>query len=209
MRVVARHSTRLALLILLGGLLAFLLACTGAAGPPGAKGDPGATGPAGPAGPKGDPGAAGARGEPGAAGAASPSQQATGETSQICDRDTFSTDKVAGGNTFASIECERTFTGTLKGTITSVIKFVIECEPWPCNARWNLESSGTFVGTVAGSAPGTAFYSAEAKGVRPDFEEHAVLTGGTGGLAGVHANLTRVGIAALNATYTGTYHFDP
>ena len=48
---------------------------------------------------------------------ASPSQPASGETTQVCVG--TAVEKVAGGNTFLSTNCTRTFTGTLKGTITS------------------------------------------------------------------------------------------
>ena len=85
----------------------------------------------------------------------------------------------------------------------------LHCAPFPCIGKWNMDSSGTFVGTVAESAPGTAFYSARILGVRPEIEERGVLVGRTGGLANVHAKLVRVGIAGETATYSGTYHFDP
>ena len=139
---------------------------------------------------------------------ASSSQPASGETTQSCSVGP-SVAKVAGGNTFIVGTCTRTFTGTVEGEITSVIKATLHCTPFPCSGDWTLRSTGIFVGTVAGSDLGTAVYSSEAKGVFPEFEELGVLVGRTGGLANVRANLVRVGMAGVSATYTGTYHFDP
>jgi hypothetical protein len=71
-----------------------------------------------------------------------------------------------------------------------------------------MDSSGTFVGTVADSDPGTVFYSTTITGVRPDFVEGVELEDGTGGLANVEGEITRVSVAGMSAVYSGTVEFD-
>jgi hypothetical protein len=105
----------------------------------------------------------------------------------------------ADGNTFITFTFVETFQGTLAGTRVGSGQLVIHPD-----GTINVRDSGLFTGSIAG-ASGTAILSASVSGTFGSVTGNFVVTNGTDGLAGVHAEGTAAGGATGPATFAGTY----
>jgi hypothetical protein len=110
----------------------------------------------------------------------------------------------AGGNTFESFTDVITIAGGAIGTVDCAGTLVIHAD-----GSDNYNCSGTFSGTVTGgSGPGTASVSFAGNGAGASSTANEVWGSGTGGLTGLHAQITVVA-TLTSGTKTMQVHFDP
>ena len=108
-------------------------------------------------------------------------------------------ERVADGNTFIDYTFTETSVGMWDGTRTGSGELVIHPD-----GTLNTTNSGIFAGTIAGRS-GTAEIRASGSGTFASAQARATVTEGTGGLAGVHAEVTSAGSAIGPGTMAGTY----
>ena len=109
----------------------------------------------------------------------------------------------ADGNTIIA----NTLTGIIAGSFTGTFSADFTTIAHP-SGQANVVN-GTFICTcsIAGRS-GSVTFRAEGTGTPSATEIHAETIGATGGLVGLHSNVTVV-VAGAAATYSGTAHFDP
>ena len=110
-------------------------------------------------------------------------------------------ERTADGNIFIDYTFTETQTGILDGTRVGSGELVIHAD-----GSFNTINSGTFTGTIAGRS-GTAEMSFRGSGTFASAGGSYTVTGGTGGLAGVHAEGKDSGSATGPTTFAGTYSF--
>jgi hypothetical protein len=111
---------------------------------------------------------------------------------------------VAGGNEMYHILATATLGGTFVGTLESDLNEVVHP-----TGNSTVNGTETCVCTVDGRT-GTVVFRTEAKITGDPFflEDKKTVVEASGGLAGLHANLSVRWDGGL-ATYSGSYHFDP
>ena len=107
--------------------------------------------------------------------------------------------RTADGNTFVDYTFTETTLGIFDGTRVGSGSAVIHSD-----GSFNTINSGTFTGTIAGRS-GTAEMSFRGSGTFASAGGSYTVTGGTGGLAGVHAEGKDSGSATGPTTFAGTY----
>jgi hypothetical protein len=110
-------------------------------------------------------------------------------------------ERTADGNTFIDYTFTETTQGIFDGTRVGSGELVIHAD-----GSLNTINSGTFTGTIAGRS-GTAEMSFRGSGTFASAGGSYTVTGGTGGLAGVHAEGKDSGSATGPTTFAGTYSF--
>jgi hypothetical protein len=110
-------------------------------------------------------------------------------------------ERTADGNTFIDYTFTETTLGIFDGTRVGSGELVIHAD-----GSLNTINSGTFTGTIAGRS-GTAEMSFRGSGTFASAGGSYTVTGGTGGLAGVHAEGKDSGSATGPTTFAGTYSF--
>ena len=105
----------------------------------------------------------------------------------------------AGGNTFIGFTFVENFTGTMSGTRVGSGRLAIHPD-----GSINVRVSGVLTGSIA-SASGTVLLDASGTGTLASITLNWVVTDGTGGLAGVHAEGTATGGATGPVSFAGTY----
>jgi len=110
-------------------------------------------------------------------------------------------ERTADGNTFIDYTFTETTLGIFDGTRVGSGELVIHAD-----GSLNTINSGTFTGTIAGRS-GTAEMSFRGSGTFASAGGSYTVTGGTGGLAGVHAEGKDSGSATGPTTLAGTYSF--
>jgi len=110
-------------------------------------------------------------------------------------------ERTADGNTFIEYRFTETWQGILDGTRVGSGELIIHAD-----GSFNTIGSGTFTGTIAGRS-GTAVISFRGSGTFASAGGSYTVTGGTGGLAGVHAEGKDSGSATGPTTFAGTYSF--
>ncbi|MGZ3356502.1 MAG: hypothetical protein ACXVBO_16800 [Isosphaeraceae bacterium] len=137
---------------------------------------------------------------PAAARAASPSpvsgtETITGATATVV--------RTAGGNTIIA----NTLTGTIAGSFTGT--FTADFTTIAHSSGQANAVQGTFICTcsIAGRS-GSVTFRFEGTGSSSATELHGETIGATGGLEGLHSNVT-VDVVGAAATYSGTAHFQP
>lgn len=115
----------------------------------------------------------------------------------------------AGGNTIESFTDVIILTGGAVGTVNCAGLLIVHPD-----GTYNYNCSGTFTGTVTGgSGPGTASVTFAGNGAGASSTAHEVWGSGTGGLTGLHAQITVVASFTSATTGVGTktmqVHFDP
>jgi hypothetical protein len=108
-------------------------------------------------------------------------------------------ERTADGNTFIDYTFTESFLGIVDGTRVGSGELVIHAD-----GSFNTINSGTFTGTIAGRS-GTAEMSFRISGTFASAGGSYTVTGGTGGLAGVHAEGKNSGSATGPTTFAGTY----
>jgi len=108
-------------------------------------------------------------------------------------------ERTADGNTFIDYTFTETFQGVINGTRVGSGELVIHED-----GSFNTINSGTFTGTIAGRS-GTAEMSFRVSGTFVSAGASFTVTGGTGGLAGVHAEGKDSGSATGPTTFAGAY----
>jgi hypothetical protein len=111
--------------------------------------------------------------------------------------------RTADGNTIIA----NTLTGTIAGSFTGT--FAADFTTIAHSSGQTNAVNGTFTCTcsIAGRS-GSVTFRFEGTGTPSATEIHAETIGATGGLAGLHSNVT-VDVVGATATYSGTAHFDP
>ena len=110
-------------------------------------------------------------------------------------------ERTANGNTFIDYTFTETTLGIFDGTRVGSGELVIHAD-----GSLNTINSGTFTGTIAGRS-GTAEMSFRGSGTFASAGGSYTVTGGTGRLAGVHAEGKDSGSATGPTTFAGTYSF--
>jgi hypothetical protein len=110
-------------------------------------------------------------------------------------------ERTADGNTFIDYTFTEITLGIFDGTRVGSGELVIHAD-----GSLNTINSGTFTGTIAGRS-GTAEMSFRGSGTFASAGGTYTVTGGTGGLAGVHAEGKDSGSATGPTTFAGTYSF--
>lgn len=106
----------------------------------------------------------------------------------------------ADGNTFISFTFTEIFTGTISGTRVGAGTLVVHPD-----GTFNARDAGLLTGTIAGEL-GTATLAADVTGVfGSSLEARFVVSDGTGGLAGVHADGSAIGSPTGPVSFAGTY----
>jgi hypothetical protein len=108
-------------------------------------------------------------------------------------------ERTADGNTFIDYTFTETMLGIIDGTRVGSGELVIHAD-----GSFNTINSGTFTGTIAGRS-GTAEMSFRISGTFASAGGSFTVTGGTGGLAGVHAEGKNSGSATGPTSFAGTY----
>ena len=108
-------------------------------------------------------------------------------------------ERTADGNTFIDYTFTETMLGIIDGTRVGSGELVIHTD-----GSFNTINSGTFIGTIAGWS-GTAEMSFRISGTFASAAGSFTVTGGTGGLAGVHAEGKTSGSATGPTTFAGAY----
>ena len=108
-------------------------------------------------------------------------------------------ERTADGNTFIDYTFTETTLGIFDGTRVGSGELVIHAD-----GSLNTINSGTFTGTIAGRS-GTAEMSFRGSGTFASAGGSYTVTGGTGGLAGVHAEGKDSGSATGPTTFAGAY----
>lgn len=111
-------------------------------------------------------------------------------------------ERTADGNIFIDYTFTETTVGIFHGTRVGSGEVVIHAD-----GSFNTINSGTFTGTVAGRS-GTAEMSFRGSGTFASAGGSYTVTGGTGGLAGVHAEGKDSGSATGPTSFAGTYSFE-
>lgn len=106
-------------------------------------------------------------------------------------------ERTADGNTFIDYTFTESDLGIFDGTRIGSGELVIHAD-----GSFNTINSGIFSGTIAGRS-GTAEVSFRGSGTFASAEGSYTVTGGTGGLAGVHAEGMASGSATGPTTFTG------
>jgi len=111
--------------------------------------------------------------------------------------------RTAGGNTIIA----NTLTGIIAGSFTGT--FTADFTTIAHSSGQANDVHGTFTCTcsIAGRS-GSVTFRFEGTGTPAATQLHAETIGATGGLAGLHSNVT-VDVVGAAATYSGTAHFDP
>jgi hypothetical protein len=111
--------------------------------------------------------------------------------------------RTAGGNTILANTLTGTIAGSFTGTFTAAFTTIAHS-----SGRTNV-ANGTFICTcsIAGRS-GSVTFRFEGTGSPSATQLHAETIGATGGLMGLHSNVT-VDVVGAAATYSGTAHFDP
>ena len=124
------------------------------------------------------------------------------ETSAFLTSIRFVDGNIIGTNNFTGVN-----TGDFNGTFVGTQMFIVHL-----NGSVEQQGSGTFTGTLFGSAVGTSHFSFRNKFSTLDGIDHgrAEDNQGTGGLAGVHAEFTYTTpfIGATYDVYSGQAHFE-
>jgi len=110
-------------------------------------------------------------------------------------------ERTADGNIFIDYTFTETQTGILDGTRVGSGELVIHAD-----GSFNTINSGTFTGTIAGRS-GTAEMSFRGSGTFASAGGSYTVTGGIGGLAGIHAVGKDSGSATGPTTFAGTCSF--
>jgi hypothetical protein len=130
---------------------------------------------------------------------ATPPSPVTG-TFSVVSTTTTST-RTAGGNTFITLTRTAAVAGTFTGTATDDVLLVMHA-----NGTTSLRGAGTCTCAIEGRT-GTFDYRFQGSGIFPTSGSgHYVVTHGTGGLAGLHAQGPFSG-DFLVANLAGRYHF--
>ena len=122
---------------------------------------------------------------------------------------TFKFSLVYTGSQTADSNTILTFTGTtidsggFVGTLASTGTLVSHED-----GSANVRASGTYTGTVLGSAPGTLSFTFDCQSIAAAVECNAVFERGTGGLAGYQAQGIAEGVFSSATAGAGTYSFD-
>ena len=109
--------------------------------------------------------------------------------------------RTADGNTFLDYTFSEHMLGAFDGTRTGSGSAVIHPD-----GSFNTTNSGIFTGTISG-ASGTAVIRFTGSGTFASAGGSFNVTGGTRGLAGVHAEGTDSGSATGPTSFAGTYSF--
>jgi hypothetical protein len=111
--------------------------------------------------------------------------------------------RTADGNTIIAVTLTGIIAGSFTGTFTADMTTIAHS-----SGRTN-DVHGTFICTcsIAGRS-GTVTFRAVGIGTPAATEIHGETIGATGGLVGLHSNVT-VEVIGTTATYSGTAHFDP
>jgi hypothetical protein len=133
--------------------------------------------------------------------AASPPETATGTLSIATD--TFTTIRIAGGNSFFAEVATGAYSGDLTGPYIDIDTFVLHKDG-------SFDAHGTEVCTACtiGGRTGSFTSAFEYSGSGAQFEGHLTFTGGTGELAGLRGEGTFQG-DGIDNTYSYRYDFAP
>ena len=111
--------------------------------------------------------------------------------------------RTAGGNTIIA----NTLTGIIAGSFTGT--FTAEFTTIAHSSGLTNDVHGTYICTCSfAGRSGSVTFRFEGTGSPSGTVLHAETIGATGGLAGLHSNLT-VDVAGTAVTYSGTAHFAP
>jgi hypothetical protein len=137
---------------------------------------------------------------PAAAGATPPSAVSGTETITGA---TVTVIRTADGNTIIATALTGIIAGSFAGTFTADMTTIAH------SSGQTNDVHGTFICTcsIAGRS-GTVTFRAVGTGTPAATEIHGETIGATGGLEGLHSNVT-VDVVWATATYSGTAHFDP
>ena len=135
--------------------------------------------------------------------AASPAPPSTVSGTETITSLTSTVIGTADGNTILAISgagvIEGSFTGTFTADYTSIVH--------PSGQANDVHGTYLCTCSYAGKS-GTITFAFQGTGTPSATQFHAETTGATGGLAGLHSNLT-VDVAGTAVTYSGTAHLTP
>jgi len=109
----------------------------------------------------------------------------------------------ADGNTIVAINGAGVINGSFTGTFTAEYTSIVH----PSGEANDVHGTYLCTCSYAGKS-GTITFAFQGTGTPSDTQLHAETTGATGGLAGLHSNLT-VDVAGTAVTYSGTAHLTP
>jgi len=112
--------------------------------------------------------------------------------------------RTANDNMFLEYTSTHTLTGAFEGDMVSIGTGIFRP-----HGEWIMIAAGTFTGTFNGGPIGTADYTLTLRGPMPFYSGKMIFSGGTDGLAGLHAVVIVDGGSGIVGAYTVKYHFDP